>query len=90
MLEQGHLGLLTFVSKFFFLLFTEGHEHKIPAIQAIGATVGNHIPSKPQSVFWRMGKQMASATAINAGDRLGWRLCRTGLVLVSVVAHVSI
>ena len=73
-----------------FGLFAERHEHEIPAIQTIGAAVGNHIPSKPQSVFWWMGEQMACATAINAGDRLGWRLGGTRLVLVLVIAHLSI
>ena len=37
-----------------------------------------------------MGQQMASSTAINAGDRLCWRLGGTRLVLVLVIAHVSI
>ena len=34
-----------------------------------------------------MGQQMASSTAINAGDRLCWRLGGTRLVLVLVIAH---
>jgi hypothetical protein len=37
-----------------------------------------------------MGKQMASATAIHTGDRLGWRLGGTRLVFLLVIAHVSI
>ena len=35
-----------------------------------------------------MGEQMAFATAINAGDRFGWRLSGTRLILVLVVAHM--
>lgn len=70
-------------------LFAKWHQHKIPTIQAIRAAVGHHITSKPQSVFGGMGKQMASAAAINAGDRLGGWLGGTRLVLVVVVAHLS-
>ena len=34
-----------------------------------------------------MGEQVASATAIHTGDRLGWRLGGTRFVLVLVIAH---
>ena len=73
-----------------FGLFAERHEHEIPTIQTIGASVSNHIPRKPQAIFGRMGEQMTSATAIDTGDRLGWRLGGTRLVLVLVIAHLSI
>ena len=35
-----------------------------------------------------MGEQMASASTIDTGDRFGWRLCGTRLILVLVIAHM--
>ena len=69
-------------------LFAERHKHEVPAIQAIGAAIGHYVTGKPQSVFWWMSEQMASTTAIHAGDRLSWRLGGTRLVLVLVVTHM--
>jgi 16S rRNA (guanine966-N2)-methyltransferase len=37
-----------------------------------------------------MGEQVASATAIHTGDRLGWRLSWSRLIFILFVAHVSI
>ena len=69
-------------------LFAEWHEHEIPAIQTIGAAVGNHITGKPQPILGRMGEQMASAATVDTGDRFGWRLSGTRLILVLVIAHM--
>ena len=69
-------------------LFAERHEHEIPAIQTIGASIGNYIAGKPQPILGRMGKQMTCTATVDAGDRFGWRLGGTRLVLVLVIAHL--